>query len=116
MNLSETLTKKKRKKLLKQIFDFINGMSYSNSLFTAFLNLLSERPGYPNYKFSLKIFFILFLIRVGLILSCASLIPYCDCTNDKHDTGGMVLSIIGILIGILMTFCPILLGIGFYFI
>ena len=64
LNLSETLAKQKRIKLLKKIFGFISGMSYSNSLFTALINLLSDNPDYPNYKFSLKYSFIIFSILV----------------------------------------------------
>ena len=117
LNLRETLTKKKRIKLLKKIFGFISGMSYSNSLFTALINLLSDNPKYPNYKFSLKIlFYNIFNPGVGVILSCASLFPYCKCSEEEIDVRGIVLSILGILIGVLLMICPISIGIGLYLI
>ena len=84
LNLCETLTKKKRIKLLKKIFGFISGMSYSNSLFTALINLLSDNPKYPNYKFSLKIlFYNIFNPGVGVILSCASLFLFVNVLKKK---------------------------------
>ena len=43
-----------------------------------------------------------------------SLIPYCDGSKEKYDVRGLVLSILGILIGILMMICLISIGIGFY--
>ena len=117
LNLRESLTKKKRIKLLKKIFGFISGMSYSNSLFTALINLLSDNPKYPNYKFSLKIlFYNIFNPGVGVILSCASLFPYCKCSEEEIDVRGIVLSILGILIGVLLMICPISIGIGLYLI
>ena len=92
-------------------------MSYSNSLFTALINLLSDNPKYPNYKFSLKIlFYNIFNPGVGVILSCASLFPYCKCSEDEIDVRGIILSILGILIGVLLMICPISIGIGLYLI
>lgn len=60
-------------------------MSYSNSLFTILVNLVSANPDAPNYKLSVKIFlYNLFNPGVGFILSCFSLFPACDCARQKY--------------------------------
>ena len=115
LNLSETLDKKQRKKVLKAIFGSISGMSYSNSLFTILVNLVNAKPDAPNYKLSIKIFlYNLFNPGVGFILSCFSLFPACDCEKQKYNLRGIILSISGMIFGVLLMICPFSLGIGIY--
>jgi hypothetical protein len=115
LNLSETLAKKQRKKVLKAIFGSISGMSYSNSLFTILVNLVNAKPDAPNYKLSIKIFlYNLFNPGVGFILSCFSLFPACDCEKQKYNLRGIILSISGMIFGVLLMICPFSLGIGIY--
>lgn len=113
LNLSETISKNQRKKLLKQIFGFISGMFYCNSLFTALINLATENKKSPNFKISLKIFFYnIFNPGIGNILSCFCLFPHC---SDKYERE-LVLSLLGIFIGLLLVICPFSLGFGTYLI
>ena len=117
LNLSETIAKKERIKVLKTLFSIISGMSYCNSLFTACVNFITAKPDSPNYKLGIKILlYNFFNPGVGIILSCFSLFPSCDCSNNKFDIRGIVLSILGIFTRIIVMFCPISLCIGTYLI
>jgi hypothetical protein len=90
-------------------------MSYCSAIFAASVNLIEAKPETPNYKLGLKIFFYNFLNPgSGIILSCFSLFPSCDCSNDNYDIRGIVLSILGIIMGIIIMACPISLCIGEY--
>ena len=92
-------------------------MSYCNSLFTACVNFITAKPDSPNYKLGIKILlYNFFNPGVGIILSCFSLFPSCDCSNNKFDKRGIVLSILGIFTGIIVMLCPISLCIGTYLI
>ena len=88
-------------------------MSYCNSLFTSLVNFIEAKPDSPNHKLGLKIFlYNIFNPGVGIILSCFSLFPSCNCSNKNYDTRGIVLSLLGILIGFIIMLCPITLCIG----
>ena len=88
-------------------------MSYCNSLFTSLVNFIAAKPASPNYKLGLKIFlYNIFNPGIGIILSCFSLFPSCDCSNKNYHTKGIVLSLLGILIGFIIMLCPITLCIG----
>lgn len=88
-------------------------MSYCNSLFTSLVNFIEAKPASPNHKLGLKIFlYNIFNPGVGIILSCFSLFPSCNCSNKNYDTRGIVLSLLGILIGFIIMLCPITLCIG----
>ena len=111
LNISEILIKKKRIKILKTLFTFISGMSYCNSLFISLINFISEKPDSPNNKLGIQILlYNLFNPGVGIILSCIYLFPSCASSNIR----GIVLSLLGIFIGILIMLCPISLCIGTY--
>ena len=88
-------------------------MSYCNSLFTSLVNFIEAKPDSPNHKLGLKIFlYNIFNPGIGIILSCFSLFPSCDCSNKNYHTKGIVLSLLGILIGFIIMLCPITLCIG----
>ena len=115
-DLSTLIMKKKRKKVLKYIFGFISGLSYGNSLFTALINLL-EYNNSPNKVLAIKIvFYSIFNPGAGIILNCFLLFPSCDCEKKKYDYAGIFSSIVGIVFGIFILFCPVLLGIGTFLI
>ncbi len=81
LNLSETIAKKERIKCLKLFFSLISGMSYCASIFTASVNFINAKPDSPNYKLGIKILLYNFLNPgTGIILSCFSLFPSCDCS------------------------------------
>ena len=117
VDLNSIIIKKKRIKVLKMIFGFISGFSYGNSLFTSLVNLLESQRNSPNKKLAIKIIlYDIFNPGSGIILSCFLLFPACDCENDKYDATGIGLSIAGIVFGIFILFCPVLLGIGTFLI
>ena len=115
LNLSETIAKKERIKCLKLLFSLISGMSYCASIFTASVNFINAKPDSPNYKLGIKILLYNFLNPgTGIILSCFSLFPSCDCSNNSYDIKGIVLSLLGIITGFIIMICPISLCIGLY--
>ena len=115
LNVSKILEKKQRIRVLKKLFCFISGMSYCNSIFTSLINLLSEKPDSPNHKLGIKILlYNIFNPGIGIILSCFSLFPSCDCSNNNYKTREIVLSLLGIFVGFIIMLCPISLCIGTY--
>ena len=115
LNLNETIPKSERIKWIKRLFIILSGMSYCSSIFVASVNFINAKPDSPNYKLGLKIFFLNFFNPgTGIILSCFSLFPSCDCSNDNYNIKGIVLSILGIIMGIIIMVCPISLCIGTY--
>lgn len=113
LNISSLIIKKQRIKTLKWIFGLISGFSYGNSLFTVLVNLLEAKKDSPNKKLAIKIFlYNIFNPGSGIILSCFALFPACDCENEKYDKTGIALSIAGIIFGLFILFCPVLLGFG----
>ena len=68
---------KSRKKILKYIFGFINGMSYANSIFTTIVNFLkagNEKNKLLAYKIVL---YSIFNPGGGILLAFFALIPSC---------------------------------------
>jgi len=109
-NISETISQKSRKKFLKIIFGIISGISYANSIFTTLVNFLkvgnikSKIFSYKNVLYSF------FNPGGGILLASFAMIPSCY----EQDIRGIVLSILSIIIGFIIIFCPFSLSIGLF--
>ena len=110
--IPEIIPQIERKKFLKISFGIISGMSYSNSVFTILVNFMAEKPEKSNLKLSIKIMlYSFFNPGAGIILSFLSLFPSC---KKKDKIKPIILSITGIIIGIIFLFSPIFLIIGLF--
>ena len=111
LNLAEIISKKSRKKFLKVCFGLISGLSYSNSFFTTLVNFMKDDSYEINKKLSYKVVLYSFLSPGGgIILSAFALFPFCA----ENNVRGIIASIISLLIGIIITFCPFSIGLGVY--
>ena len=117
LNISEIISQKERKTFLKILFGIISGMSYANSFFTTLVNFMADDNKKPNKKISYKIMLYSFLNPgAGIILSSFALFPYCRCCENKYNVRGIILSILGIIFGIIIMFSPVCLCVGTYLI
>ena len=117
LNLSKTISQDKRVKFLKIAFGIISGMSYANSIITSLINFMASNAKEPNLKLSYKIMLYSFLNPgAGIILSSFSLFPYCRCWEKKYNIRGIILSVLGIILGIILMFSPISLIIASFLI
>ena len=116
INISSIIAKKERKKFFKIFFGILSGMSYANSIFSVFVNFLSNEKKGKNYKLGIKaLLYSIFNPGGGFLISSVVLIDSCKCNNEEQcDKPGFIISLIGVFFSLFLMICPIFICFGVY--